>query len=157
MGDTIECEKCGVSQRSGYGGGVELTLGPLEVAFNVALGATDIYTVTTGAFDEGGSNDTRSFGGYLELDVGTMAFDQALIAGFGVNRTEALAVNENFREHMQYAAYIAYPLGLDGALVKLVLSRSDLTNPTLVDADNRVFNESKSAMSSARLRFAYPF
>jgi hypothetical protein len=157
MGDTIECEKCGVSQRSGYGGGVELTLGPLEVAFNVALGATDIYTVTTGAFDEGGSNDTRSFGGYLELDVGTMAFDQALIAGFGVNRTEALAVNENFREHMQYAAYIAYPLGLDGALVKLVLSRSDLTNLTLVDADNRVFNESKSAMSSARLRFAYPF
>jgi hypothetical protein len=68
-----------------------------------------------------------------------------------------LAVNENYREHTQYAAYLAYPLGFNGALVKLVLSRSDLTNLTLVDEMNRVFNESESAMSSARLRFAYPF
>lgn len=157
MGNTTECEKCGVSQRSGYGGGIELTLPPFEAGFSAALGATDIYTVTTGAFDEGGSNDTRSFGGYAELDVGTLLFDQGLIMGFGLNRTEALAVNENFREHTQYAAYIAYPLGFNGALVKLVLSRSDLTNLTLVDETNRVFNESTSAMSSARLRFAYPF
>lgn len=157
MGNTMECENCGVSQRTGYGGGIELTLPPFEAGVNAALGATDIYTVTTGAFDEGASNDTRTFGGYLELDVGTMAFDQGLIIGFGLNKTEALAVNENFREHLQYAAYIAYPLGFNGALVKLVLSRSDLTNLTLVDADRRVFNESASAMSSARIRLAYPF
>jgi len=157
MGNTTECDKCGVSQRSGYGGGIELTLPPFEAGFNAALGATDIYTVTTGAFDEGASNDTRSFGGYAELDVGSVAFDQAFIVGFGLNRTEALAINENFREHFQYAAYLAYPLGESGALVKLVLSRSDLTNLTLVDEDNRVFNESQSAMSSARLRLAYPF
>jgi hypothetical protein len=157
MGNTTECENCGVSQRTGYGGGIELTLPPFEAGFNAALGATDIYTVTTGAFDEGGSNDTRSFGGYAELDVGSVAFDQALIVGFGMNRTEALAVNENYREHTQLAAYIAYPLGFSGALVKLVLSRSDLTNLTLVDEMNRIQNESKSAMSSARFRFAYPF
>lgn len=156
-GGTTECDKCGVSQRSGYGGGIELTLPPFEAGVSAALGATDIYTVTTGAFDEGGSNDTRSFGGYAELDVGTILFDQGLIVGFGLNRTEALAVNENFREHWQYAAYVAYPLGFNGALVKLVLSRSDLTNLTLVDEDDRVFNESTSAMSSARLRLAYPF
>jgi hypothetical protein len=80
-----------------------------------------------------------------------------LIIGFGLNRTEALAVNENFREHTQYAAYIAYPLGFNGALVKLVISRSDLANLTLVDEMNRVFNESTSAMSSARVRLAFPF
>jgi hypothetical protein len=157
MGNTTECDKCGVSQRTGYGGGIELTLPPFEAGFSAALGATDIYTVTTGAFDEGGSNDTRSFGGYAELDVGALLFDRGLIVGFGLNRTEALAINENFREHMQYAAYVAYPLGFNGALVKLVLSRSDLTNLTLVDEMNRVFNESTSAMSAARLRFAYPF
>jgi hypothetical protein len=157
MGNTVTCDKCGVSQRSGYGGGIELNFAPFEAGFNAALGATDIYTVTTGAFDEGGSNDTRSFGGYAELDVGSFTFDRGLIVGFGLNRTEALAINENFREHTQYAAYIAYPLGFNGAMVKLVLSRSDLTNLTLVDEMNRVFNESKSAMSSARLRLAYPF
>jgi hypothetical protein len=157
MGNTTQCDKCGVSQRTGYGGGIELTLPPFEAGINAALGATDVYTVTAGAFDEGGSNDTRSFGGYAELDVGSLAFDQGLILGFGLNRTEALAVNENYREHTQLAAYIACPLGESGALVKLVLSRSDLTNLTLVDEMNRVFNESESAMSSARLRFAYPF
>jgi hypothetical protein len=120
-------------------------------------GTTDIYTVTTGAFDEGGSNDTTSLGGYAEFDFGSLAFDRSLILGFGLNRTEALAVNENFRQHTQYAAYIAYPLGFNAAMVKLVLSRSDLQNMTLVDEMNRVFNESNSAMSSARLRFAYPF
>jgi hypothetical protein len=155
MGTTTECDKCGVSQRAGYGGGIELTLPPFEAGFSAALGATDIYTVTTGAFDEGGSNDTRSFGGYAELDVGSLAFDYGLILGFGLNRTEALAVNENYREHTQLAAYIACPLGESGALVKLVLSRSDLTNLSVVDEG--LFNESTSAMSSARLRFAYPF
>lgn len=157
MGNTSVCERCGVSQRSGYGGGIELTLPPFEAGFNAALGATDVYTVTTGAFDEGGSNDTRSIGGYAELDVGSIVFDQGLIVGFGLNRTEALAINENFREHTQYAAYLMYPLGESGALVKLVLSRSDLTNLTLVDPMTRAQNESTSAMSSARLRLAYPF
>ena len=157
MGNTIDCDKCGVSERVGFGGGVELTIAPVEVGFNAARGSSDIYTVTTGAFDEGGSNDTTSLGGYAEFDVGRLAFERGLIVGFGLNRTEALAVNENFRQHTQYAAYIAYPLGFNAAVVKLVLSRSDLTNLTLVDPMNRTFNESKSAMSAARVRFAYPF
>jgi hypothetical protein len=157
MGSTIECDKCGTSQRFGFGGGIEVTVAPIEVGLNAARGSTDIYTVTTGAFDEGGSNDTTSLGGYAELDVGSLAFQRSLILGFGLNRTEALAVNENFRQHTQYAAYIAYPLGFNAAMVKLVLSRSDLQNLTLVDEMNRVFNESSSAMSSARLRLVYPF
>ena len=157
MGNTVDCDKCGESERFGFGGGVEVTIAPIEVGFNAARGSTDIYTVTTGAFDEGGSNDTTSLGGYAEFDVGSLAFERGLIVGFGLNRTEALAVNENFRQHTQYAAYIAYPLGFNAAVVKLVLSRADLTNLTLVDPMNRVFNESKSAMSAARVRLAYPF
>jgi hypothetical protein len=157
MGNTIGCDKCGTSQRWGIGGGIEITVAPIEVGLDAARGSTDIYTVTTGAFDEGGSNDTTSLGGYAELDLGALAFQRSLILGFGLNRTEALAVNENFRQHTQYAAYIAYPLGFNAAMVKLVLSRSDLENMTLVDETNRVFNESSSAMSSGRLRLVYPF
>jgi hypothetical protein len=157
MGNVVDCDKCGFSQRFGFGGGVEITHSPIEVGFNIARGATDIYTVTTGAFDEGGSNDTTSLGGYAELDVGSFTFERSLIVGFGLNRTEALAINESFRQHTQYAAYIAYPLGFNAAMVKLVLSRADLESLTLVDPMNRVFNKSESAMSAARVRLAYPF
>lgn len=156
-GNTVACDKCGVSDRVGFGGGVEITVAPIEVGFNAARGTADIYTVTTGAFDEGGSNTTTSLGGYAELDLGSLAWQRSLILGFGLNRTETLAVNENFRRHVQAAAYVAYPLGFDAAMVKLVLSRSDLTGLTLVDDVNRVFTEAKSAMSAARLRFVYPF
>jgi hypothetical protein len=157
MGNTVPCDKCGVSDRVGFGGGVEITLDPVEVGFSAARGTADIYTVTTGAFDEGGSNTVTSLGGYAEFDVGSLAFQRSLIVGFGLHRTEALAENENFRQHTQIAAYVAYPLGFDAAKVKLVLSRSDLTSLTLVDEMNRVFTEANSAMSAARLRFAYPF
>jgi hypothetical protein len=156
-GNTVACDKCGVSERVGFGGGVEVTVAPIEVGLNAARGSADLYTVTSGAFDEGGSNTTTSLGGYAELDVGSLAFERRLVVGFGLNRTEALAVNENFRRHVQAAAYVAYPLGFDAAMVKLVLSRSDLTGLTLVDEVNRVFTEAKSAVSAARLRFVYPF
>jgi hypothetical protein len=157
MGNTVPCDKCGVSERVGFGGGVEVSVAPVEIGLNAARGSADIYTVTSGAFDEGGSNTTTSLGGYAEIDIGSLTFRRSLIVGFGLNRTEALAVNENFRQHTQAAAYVAYPLGFDAAMVKLVLSRSDLTGLTLVDDVNRVFNESKSAMSAARVRLVYPF
>jgi hypothetical protein len=153
----IPCEKCNVSRRHGFGGGVELTLKPIEVGLNAARGMADIYSQTTGMLDEGGSNTLTSLGGYAEVDVGSFSFQRSLILGFGLNRAESLAVNENFSQHYQGAAYVVYPLGFNAASVKLVLSRSELTSLSLIDPVLRQFSEAKSAMNAGRIRLTYPF
>ena len=74
-----------------------------------------------------------------------------MILGFGGNRTEVVFDNDNFRQHYQYAGYVAYGLGFNNASVKLVVSRADLS------LESPGTPAQKSAMTAGRVRLTYPF
>jgi hypothetical protein len=155
-GNVFTCPRCYYSEWYGFGGGAEVTLRPIEVGLNAARGYQSNYTAT-GELDQDGSHMVTSLGGYAELDVGLLAVERSLILGFGLNRTEVLADSENFQQHYQGAAYVAYPLGFNAASIKLVLSRATLTQETDTNDDGVFEALPGSAMTAARFRLTYPF
>jgi hypothetical protein len=155
-GAIFTCPRCNYSEYYGYGGGAELTVSPIEVGLNAARGQQNNYTILNGTLDTSSTNMTTSLGGYGELDVGTLAFQRALILGFGANRTEVLYENQNFDQHWQYAGYVAYPLGFNDASLKLVVSHATLTSESGV-AGTDTFAQQNSEMTAVRTRLTYPF
>ena len=134
-GSFIACDKCGVANAYGAGGSAALTLNPVEFVLDAAYRKFDswngqVTSVLT-------SSKTTSFGGYLQLDAG------------GLFRTEFLDNDKLFQRHWQAAGYIAYPLGFNNAVVKLVLSKA---TGYQTHRDDPVLD---SDMYSLRLRFAF--
>jgi len=144
------CDKCGTEKKYGAGGSAALTpLQQVEIAINYAYGKDENWLATLG----GGHTDdtTWSLGGYLQVDPLSFFVPHSLIVGGALFRTEFRDVGGlgMFQRHDQIAAYLAYPLGFNNAVVKLVFSEAigyqQPPNPPNVDAH----------MYSVRLRFAY--
>jgi hypothetical protein len=146
------CPKCAVRFDSGYGGGAVLNLRVIEVGGNIALARTVGFRGANPLIGVGGdrdpqqSNTVTSFGGYLELDAGSFLFGRRLILGAGWDRSEFTFEDSEFLQHTQQAAYVAYPLGFNDALVKVVVSQGALitdrfeTPDFLTERDNRLFS-----------------
>ena len=121
----------------------------IEIAVNYAYGKDKNWLATLG----GGHTDdtTWSAGGYLQLDPLSFFVPHSLIVGGALFRTEFHDVGGlgMYQRHDQIAAYLAYPLGFNNAVVKLVFSEAigyqQPPNPPNLDAH----------MYSVRLRFAY--
>jgi hypothetical protein len=154
-GVEVPCDKCSDRALLGFGGGAIVSLGPVELGVNGAKSRLTSYQ-TNGADDLAGSSDTTTLGGYLQLDPGTLLFDRALLLGAGVNRTELLLDNQDFEQHYQSAAFVAFPLGFNDAMIKVVLSRADLL---FEDADpaTGVVTARSSDMLAGRVRVRCSF
>jgi hypothetical protein len=155
-GVEVPCDKCSDRTLIGFGGGAVGKLGPVELGANFAKSTLDTYRTDGTELDPAGSNTTTSFGGYLEVDPGKLLFERSLIVGVGMNRTELLVDNGDFDRHDQGAAYVAFPLGFNDAMVKLVLSKADLLFED-VDPATNVVTARTSDMVSGRLRVRCSF
>ncbi|HEX3850035.1 MAG TPA: hypothetical protein VHW01_03660, partial [Polyangiaceae bacterium] len=126
--DNSGCPTCSHQSRTGYAGGAVVAFSPIEAGFNYGHQRTKVIGATPPATPDSDSSNTRqSYGGYLEFDVGTLAFQQSLKLGFGANHTEYLTDDGNdYEKHNQYAAYVAMPLGFNQAMVKFVVSDAEL-------------------------------
>jgi len=154
----VECPNCNGRKTShGYGGSAVFKLAglvrqiPLEIAGGAAERRNDEWGLVDGLFANTASGKTRTWGGFAQLDVGTMTFKKGLILGVGLQHTEFLADNGDFQSHQQNAYYVAYPLGFNNAMVKFVLStaRGDL-RPENGTVDG-------GRMIAGRLRFSFSF
>jgi hypothetical protein len=152
-GNMVTCDLCGVTKKYGVGGGAEAFIKPagLMLGGNFAQGWQQVYSPVNGTFDKNSATTTRSLGGYLEFDLGSLVMNRSLIFGGGFNRTEVLAQNNDFRRHDQTAAYVMFPLGFNDAYVKLVGSYANL-DTELANAAPHTSN-----MFAGRVRAAYPF
>jgi hypothetical protein len=155
-GDEIPCDKCSDRTLIGFGGGAVGSLGPVELAVNAAKSKLESYKTDGTALEPAGSNEITTFGGYLQVDPGKLLFERSLIVGAGMNRTELLVDNGVFERHDQGAAYIAFPLGFNDAMVKLVLSKADLLYEN-VDPMRNLAVIHNSDMLAGRLRVRCSF
>jgi hypothetical protein len=153
----IPCEKCGVTNRSGYGGGLVFKLKPIELGANAARAKQTVYSQTNGEPDKNGAVKTTSLGGYLELDVGSLVINRGLIIGGGYNRTETNSETDEFMRHNQLAGYIAFPLGFNDAMVKLVLSQSTNRWEEPQSGVDNTFLLRNSKMVAGRVRLSFRF
>jgi hypothetical protein len=160
------CIDCNFADNKGVGGGVIAKVGPVEISGSGARGYDMKHLSVSGANDPTRSarspQDTAeitSFGGYAELDAGKLAFGRSLILGAGAHRTERLQETKDYQVHLQGAAYVAFPLGFNDAMVKFVMSRAELDNyqRTSVVGAPLQFRLTQSAMTAGRLRFKYSF
>jgi hypothetical protein len=159
-----ECPDCSLRDYKGAGGGAILKFSIVEIGGGLARGwdiAHKGANTTEGAPRDPAKTGVRtSYGGYLQLDPGSLLFKRALIIGAGLNHTENVADTDDYQEHLQGAAYLAFPLGFNDAMIKLVLSRAELSSFTRTSAPGAKpihYNQYDSAMTSARVRFAYYF
>jgi len=153
----ISCPKCGVTNRSGFGGGIVFALKPVELGANAARAKQTVYSQTTGEPDKNGAVTTTSIGGYLEFDVGSLIMNRGLILGGGWNRTEGLSEIDEFNRHTQQAGYIAFPLGFNDAMIKVVLSQAQLRwEEPQSGVDNTVLLRN-SKMIAGRVRLSFRF
>jgi hypothetical protein len=156
-GVDVLCDKCSDRTLIGFGGGAVGKLGPVELGVNVGKADVEEYKTDGTALEPPATYNVTSFGGYLELDPGKLLFQRSLIVGVGVNRTEKLYENEDFERHDQNAAYLAFPLGFNDAMIKLVVSKADLL---FEDGDpllHVVVASKTSDMVSGRLRVRFSF
>jgi hypothetical protein len=155
-GVDVPCDKCSDKTLIGFGGGAVGSLGPVELGLNIAKASVETYKTDGTDLELPATYDNTTLGGYLELDPGKLLFQRSLIVGVGMNRTENLYENGDFKRHDQGAAYIAFPLGFNDAMVKLVLSKADLLEEELDSATN-VVTARESDMVSGRLRVRCSF
>ena len=94
---------------------------------------------------------TVSFRVATSLSPGKLVFERSLIVGVGINRTENLYENQDFERHDQGAAYLAFPLGFNDAMIKLVVSKADLLYED-ADTATGVVTARTSDMLAGRLR-----
>jgi hypothetical protein len=147
--DNNPCDKCLTERTYGAGGSLAVTpLRPIELAFSLAYGKDEKWAALSAQHT---SDTTFSWGGYLQLDAGSLFMPRSLIVGGAAFRTEGRNAGGSniYQRHDQIAAYLAYPLGFNNAVVKLVFSegigyQQPLNPPTL-----------NARMYSVRLRFAY--
>jgi hypothetical protein len=154
-GVKLACDKCGDRIQLGFGGGAVVSVGPVELGANAARIRQTNYQLNA-QDDLGGSFGQTTFGGYLQVDPGKLLFERSLIVGFGMNRSEQLLKNEDFTRHDQGAAYIAFPLGFNDGMIKLVLSKADLLIDD-VDPATGVGTIHDSDMVAGRLRVRFSF
>jgi hypothetical protein len=153
------CPTCGIRNDSGFGGGAVLDFHVVELGANFARARVTsfINDQMTGVQDPTQSSTTQSFGGYLEVDPGTPLFQHRLVLGAGWDRSEFLFQDNRFLRHTQQAAYIAYPLGFNDAMVKFVLSQSEFLIDTPVMDMPGLLTENLNRLYSARLRASFRF
>jgi hypothetical protein len=163
----VECDDCGVQDHKGLGGGGIVKFAIVEVGGGFAKGWDIVHepnsTSDGSARVEEGTGERMSYGGYLQLDPGSLLFKRPLIIGAGLHRTEKSLDNRTYQEHWQGAAYIAFPIGFNAkytdSMIKLVISRAEgsfYTTTSPVDAPV-VLDLYENAMTAARLRFTYNF
>jgi hypothetical protein len=158
------CADCLVSDHHGVAGGAVLKYSILEAGGDLGQAWSFVHknsSNTTGAArDPAATGDTTSYGGYFQLDPGTLLFKRALILGAGVFKTTLHTRTSYVEQHIQGAAYIAFPLGFNDAMIKLIFSRAELDTYEKTSADGAPVTEylhHEYAMTAARLRFAYYF
>ena len=158
-----ECPDCDMRDNKGVGGSGIVTFSIVEVGGGLAKGwdlAHKVSSASVGADRDLANSGVRtSYGGYLQLDPGKLLFKRSLIIGAGLQHTELVMKTDNYQTHMQGAAYIAFPLGFNDAMLKFVLSRAEAENFVRSSADGAplTYNKAESAMTAGRLRFAYYF
>jgi hypothetical protein len=161
--DIKECPDCDMRDNKGVGGSGIVTFSIVELGGGLAKGwdlAHKISSASVGAERDLAHSGVRTtFGGYLQLDPGKLLFKRSLIIGAGLQHTELVMKTNDYQTHMQGAAYIAFPLGFNDAVLKLVVSRAEAENFLRSSADGAplTFNKAESAMTAGRLRFAYYF
>lgn len=155
-GVDVPCDKCSDKTVMGFGGGAVGKLGPVELGLNAAKASVETYKTDGTALEPPATYDVTSFGGYLELDPGKLLLERSLIVGVGMNRTENLYNNQDFERHDQGAAYIAFPLGFNDAMIKLVLSKADLLYED-ADPATGIVTARTSDMLAGRLRVRASF
>jgi len=153
------CPKCGVKNDSGYGGGAVLTFPWVEMGGSLAFARTTSFLNDgmTGAADPTQSGTTRSFGGYLEVDPGSLLLRRRVVVGAGWNRSEFVFQDSRFMQHTQAAAYVAFPLGFNDAMVKLVLSQGEFITDAPIMNMPGFFTEYIDRLSSVRVRLSFRF
>ena len=152
------CGKCNSKRAYGAGGSAGFAWKPIDLAFSLAYGKQHNYLDQTDELDS--PNRTFSWGGYLQLDPGSVLMHRALIVGGAFFRTECRGIQctttannaEEYDRHDQLAAYVAYPLGFNNAVVKLVFSEATGYQELLNPGNTTKLN---AHMYSLRLRFAY--
>jgi hypothetical protein len=157
--DVDGCPTCGIKNDSGFGGGAVLDFHVVELGANFARARVTsfINDMMTGVQDPTQSSTTNSFGGYLEVDPGTPLFQHRLVLGVGWDRSEWLFQDSRFLRHTQQAAYIAYPLGFNDAMIKFVVSQSEFLIDTPVMDMPGFLTENLNRLYSARLRASFRF
>jgi len=147
--DSTPCDKCATERTFGAGGSLAVTpLRPIEIAFSIAYSWDHNWDLLN-ALDT--PKKTHSLGGYAQLDAGSLLLRRSLFIGGALFRTEYRSTGgtTEYDSHDQRAAYLAYPLGFNNAVVKLVFSEAigyqQPLNPPNLNAH----------MYSVRLRFAY--
>ena len=158
----VECADCNSSKNYGAGGGLRLNLAPVNVGGNFAIGYDRKFQGTGDAqgkpdSDPTGTGRRMSFGAYFELDVGSWLLSRALIVGVGANRTEYVLDNKNKEFHVQSAAYLALPLGLNDAMVKLVASQAQADLYDASDPQASSYIDQHPESLALRLRFSTNF
>jgi hypothetical protein len=153
------CPMCGVKNDGGYGGGAVLDFHFIEIGANVALARTTSFLNDgmTGAEDPTQSSTTTSFGGYLEVDPGSLLFKRRFALGAGWDRSEFTFRDNRFLQHTQEAAYLAYPLGFNDGLIKLVVSQADYIIDTPIMGMPGFLTENQNRLFSVRVRTSFRF
>jgi len=145
----IICDTCGLTRKYGFGGGlVSKAIPYVELGVNAAMGFERQWDTAQGVYNKNAEATIKAFGGYLQFDAGKAAFNRSVILGVGPNHTTRETAIGDKETHLQIAAYVAYPLGFNNSVVKLVVTQSkDDFAPNAADAmDSRMF--------AARIRFA---
>ncbi len=159
---TVECANCSASKNYGFGGGMVLNFSPVTLGGSFARG-TDEKRQAGGdaagvAGKELGASGTRmSFGGYFELDAGSLLSSRSLILGVGVHRTEYILENFNQEFHLQSAVYAALPLGINNAMVKLIVSQAQADLYDATDPQGTAYIDLHPESTAVRLRFSSNF
>jgi len=162
MERSVECTDCSSSRNYGAGGGLRLSFSPVSLGGNFAIGY-DRKSQLTGDAEGNAKLDLKatgrrmSFGGYLELDLGSWLWSRSLILGVGANRTELVLENKNKEFHVQSAAYLALPIGINNAMLKLVLSQAQADLYDATDPEGTAYIDQHPNSLALRLRFSSNF
>ena len=98
-----------------------------------------------------------SFGGYFELDAGSLLSSRPVILGVGAHRTEYILENFNQEFHLQSALYAALPLGINNAMVKLILSQAQADLYDATDPQGSAYIDQHPESTAVRVRFSTNF
>jgi hypothetical protein len=158
----VECVDCGYSDNRGIGGGLVFKYTPVEIGGGIAKGAEmahinaggpDGFTVR----DKSRTLERTSFGGYVELDPGSLIFKHPLIFGAGLQKTEYIREDFVQRYMQNIVGYVAFPLGFNDAMVKFVLSQADGERYDPTDPEGNEYIRYERKMTSGRFRFSSAF
>jgi hypothetical protein len=158
----VECSDCGASKNYGFGGGVVLSFNPITLGGSFARGSDEKRLLQGNEQGAAGrdltaSGTRMSFGGYFELDAGSLLFSRSLIVGVGAHRTEYILENFNQEFHLQSAAYAAWPLGVNNAMVKLIVSQAQADLYDATDPQGTAYIDQHPESTAVRLRFSTNF